>query len=199
MSDAATPPKKKSKLLLIALGTLLLAGGAAGTTWYVMGGSHHEAAAEKKEPPKKPLYTTLETFTVNLQDPRGERFAQVGVTLQFEDPELEMKIKDRLPAIRNEILLLLSSKEMEDLLSVEGKQQLAEQIRERSALALGIPVVQHNYTRVPPAMAAASAASGAAAPAALAAAETPKAEGGTKVAGVENPIRGVLFSQFIVQ
>lgn len=212
MSDAKPAenpsPKKKGKLLVIAATMLLLAGGAAGATWYFMGGTHHEASAEKKEPPpKKPLYTTLETFTVNLQDPRGERFAQVGVTLQFEDADVEVKIKDHLPAIRNEILLLLSAKEIGELLTVEGKQQLAEEIREKSATAMGLKVARAARPVPPgtekpadkPAEATTHEAKADGDDKVEKAEKAEKSEKAPKVAIVTNPIRGVLFSQFIVQ
>jgi hypothetical protein len=53
-----------------------------------------------------------------------------------------MKIKDRLPAVRNEILLLISSKEIDDLLTTEGKQKLAQEIRVRTARSLGVEVAE---------------------------------------------------------
>ena len=203
---APAPAKSGNKLIpMIGLGLLLAAGGAGGA-WFALGGKDkggHEAKVEEKKPARKPLFTTLEPFTVNLQDPRGERFAQIGVTLQFEEPEVEMALKDRLPAVRNAILLLISSKQIDELLSTQGKQLLAQQIRFQAARAMGVAVAE------PVAAAPAAAASAplaaplpsdpsvpaiaAAAPVVVAAAPAPK------VATVENPIREVLFSQFIVQ
>lgn len=149
MSQAANEqetPKKKSaagKLVLCAVLGVVLIGGGAGAAWFALQGRPAQAAsaaAPKKKPPKKQLFTTLETFTVNLQDPRGERFAQIGITLQFEDPDLEATLKDRLPAVRNAILLLISAKQIEELLTLEGKQKLAEEIRVRAARAAGVEV-----------------------------------------------------------
>ena len=204
---APAPAKSGSKLILVLGLGLLLAAGGAGGAWFALGGKDkggHEAKVEEKKPARKPLFTTLEPFTVNLQDPRGERFAQIGVTLQFEEPEVEMALKDRLPAVRNAILLLISSKQIDELLSTQGKQLLAQQIRFQAARAMGVAVAE------PVAAAPAAAASAplaaplpsdpsvapaiaAAAPVVVAAAPAAKA------ATVENPIREVLFSQFIVQ
>ncbi len=176
MSEAvadSSSPKKKSGLKLIVLalvGVLLVAGGAGGA-WFALGRGHNAAGDDEpkhaKKVEKKPLFTTLEPFTVNLQDPRGERFAQVGVTLEFEDPEVESTIKDRLPAVRNDILMLISSKQVEDLLSPQGKRQLADQIRLQAGRAIG--------------------------------AELPDAGAPAGKHAAVNPIREVLFSQFIVQ
>ncbi|MGE4243978.1 flagellar basal body-associated FliL family protein [Ramlibacter sp.] len=173
---AAPAPAKKlsTSKLVIVLAAVAVSGAVGGVSaWFLMGrgAAHAEAKVEEKKP-RKSVFTTLEPFTVNLQDARGERFAQIGVTIEHDDPAIEVQIKDRLPAVRNDILLLISSKQIEQLLSVDGKQQLADQIRERVARAIGAAV---------PA-AAASGASG--------------ASGASANAG---PIRGVLFSQFIVQ
>lgn len=208
MSEAAAEPKKKSgkKMIVIAIVALLAAGGGGGGAWFFLG-HKAEAGEEHAEKPRKkaakPLFTTLEPFTVNLQDPRGERFAQIGVTLQFEDPKVEIELKDRLPAVRNEILLLISSKEIEELLSTQGKQKLAEEIRFRSARAIGFDVAEAG-----PAVKA-GGEDGAKAKAdekdAREAQEAKESDAKGKKARhkepekVENPIQGVLFSQFIVQ
>ncbi len=173
-ATASTPSapagkRRATRLIVLSLAALLLAGGGA-AGWYFLGGDHGgdaRAAKVEKKVSKKPLFTTLEPFTVNLQDPRGERFAQIGVTLQFDNPDVEIEIKDRLPALRNDVLMLISSKRVEDLLSMEGKQQLAQDIRLRAGRALGLDLPEPG----------ASAPRGAA----------------------ENPVRAVLFSQFIVQ
>ena len=156
-------PRRKRTVLLLAALTLCAAGGA-GAWWFLLRAPEGEDAKAAREAARKPLFTTLEPFTVNLQDPRGERFAQIGVTLQIDDPQVELAIKDRLPAVRNEILLLISSKQIDELLTLEGKQELAQQIRVRSARVLGVGTA-----------------------------------GPGKPAAADNPIRQVLFSQFIVQ
>ncbi|GAB3668685.1 flagellar basal body-associated FliL family protein [Ramlibacter alkalitolerans] len=142
-APAAPAPTRKARaprVLALALAGALLCGGSAAAAWFYLGrdpaGEAKSAKAPKKA--KKPLFTTLEPFTANLQDPRGERFAQIGVTLQFDDPEVEVTIKDRLPAVRNDILMLISSKQVEDLLSMDGKQALAQEIRWRAGRALGL-------------------------------------------------------------
>lgn len=206
MSDAKadTPAKKpKGKLILVAVLGLVLAAGGGGGAWYAMsrkasdGDGEEHAAEVKKKHAAKPLFTTLEPFTVNLNDPRGDRFAQVGVTLQFEDPHVEAEIKDRLPAVRNAILLLISSKQIEELLTTEGKQKLAEEIRLRSGRALGLDLPDPE----PDAAAAPAAPAKAAAEAEDDEAPKPKKAKARrkKAPEVENPITQVLFSQFIVQ
>ncbi|MET0311186.1 MAG: flagellar basal body-associated FliL family protein [Burkholderiaceae bacterium] len=202
-AEGAQAPKKSKKLLFIALGVVLLAGGGGGGAWFFMKGkapAHAEgaeasAAAPKKEE-KKPIFVPLEPFTVNLQDARGERYAQIGVTLQVEDPLVENAIKDKLPAVRNGILLLISSKTIDDLLTPEGKQKLALQVGVRSAQAIGTDITDAD---VQPAAAPVAAAVPASAPV-----DIPPGMQLIPVAAKvrkspDNPVKNVLFSQFIVQ
>lgn len=188
---AATAPKKsKKKLVVLAMAGLLVAGGSAGGAWFYA--SAKGLGSEGADPLPKPLpkanFTSLEPFTVNLQDPRGERFAQIGVTLELDDPKSENEIKDRMPAIRNNILMLISSKQIDELLSAEGKALLALEIRDQSGRALGLPPAPPPH-RTPDSPAQDAAAT------AQAAASTPRPGRHMRA----NPIRSVLFSQFIVQ
>ena len=129
-AEKPAEPKKsgKKKLIIMVAAGLLIAGGAGGGGWYFSQRGHgaegKQAHVEEKKPAKKALFTPLDPFTVNLQDGRGERFAQIGVTLQTDDPMVEAEIKERLPAVRNAILLLISSRRAEELLTDEGKGRL---------------------------------------------------------------------------
>jgi flagellar FliL protein len=205
--DPAAPKKKSSKVLVMTLAAVLLAGGGGGAWWWTHRGGESDdeeaaahAAAEKKKH-AKPLFTTLDPFTVNLQDPRGERMAQIGLTLQFTDPHVEADIRDHLPAIRNEVLLLISSKQIDELLTVDGKKLLAAQIRTRAARAMGIELPEDDAVAPEPAKAASKPVAHAEAEDADEEEPKPKPKKKKKKARpvVENPIQQVLFSQFIVQ
>lgn len=178
---AEAPKKSRKKLIIFVMLGLVLASGGAGAAWFMLKKPADGTHVVEKKPPPKPVFAPLDVFTVNLQDARGERFAQVGVTLQLKDVATENELKERLPAVRNEILLLLSSKRIDELLTDEGKRELAQQIRARTAQAMGV------------AAPAAAVVAAAAAPAAASAASA------AKVAQVESPVQDVLFSQFIVQ
>ena len=70
----------------------------------------------------------LENMVVNLADPGGERFAQIGITLDLEDDKTAEKIKTLLPAIRSNVLMLVSQRSSEELLKRDGKEKLADDI-----------------------------------------------------------------------
>jgi flagellar FliL protein len=93
----------------------------------------------KKEDPKHPpVFVALDPFVVNLTDRDTDRYAQIGITLQVEDEKASEEIKAYLPAIRNNILLLLSHKSSEELMAEGGKEKLAQQILREAALPMGI-------------------------------------------------------------
>lgn len=176
-SETPTPKKSSKKLVIIAAAALILiAGGGGGAYFYLQKQQHadepaHETA--KRKSPSKSIYTPLENFTVNLRDEGGDHYAQIGVTLEVEDAAIETDLKARLPALRNNILLLIASKRAEELLTLEGKQQLAKQIGVRAAQTIGIDITDADLE------------------------EGPGAKGAKSK--VVNPIKDVLFSQFLVQ
>ena len=184
VEPAPIPAKpRRKKLLVFIAGGLILVSGAAGAAWVVMQRQHAETSVadpNARKPQKQSIFTPLDSFTVNLQDAGGDHYAQIGVTLELEDAAIESDLKARLPALRNNILLLIASKQTEDLLSLEGKQMLARQIGVRAAQAIGVNISDADLVSAP--------AGGPQAPASQA--KKPK---------VVNPIKDVLFSQFLVQ
>lgn len=161
-AEGAAAPKGKKKLIIIiaaALLVLVLGGGAAA---FFMMKSHADAEAsaeegddgEHAEPAKKakkaevkkeehhgpPTFVPLDPFVVNLADKDVERYAQVGINLQVDDPKVAEEMKGYMPAIRNAVLMILAHKSAEDILSTEGKQKLAEEIRREAARAMGYEI-----------------------------------------------------------
>jgi flagellar FliL protein len=90
-----------------------------------------------KDPSKPPIFVVLETFTVNLQNPTGDQFLQIDVTLQVRDSKFAEMIKAYMPEVRSRVLLLLSGKKASDINNVAGKQQLAREISAETAKAIG--------------------------------------------------------------
>jgi flagellar FliL protein len=74
------------------------------------------------------VFLTLDTFTVNLQADPDEKFLQLDLSLQVASPEAAEAIKVQMPAVRSRLLLLLTSKNAAEISTVEGKQQLSDEI-----------------------------------------------------------------------
>ncbi len=129
-NNTAQPGKKKLFviLLVVMLFILLAAGGAA--VW-LLGGKPQEGQDEEEHVEKveedTPIFERLETFTVNLAD--QESYLQVEVSLKLANPKVQETVKQRMPEVRNVLLRVLSSKTPEELMSSEGKLELAKEIR----------------------------------------------------------------------
>ncbi len=184
---AKAPPKSKKLLLIVGIAVVVLAliGGGG---WFYLSRQHAavEGEGEVEEvvrvaPPKgPPTFLPLDNMIVNLADPGGEKIAQIGVTLELSDLKATEKVRLYLPAIRSDILLLISQRTAEELLQREGKEKLAADIlrgtsRHFVSEVANVPEKAKKETGKPP----------------KASAEKNNSE--------ESPVRGVLFSSFIVQ
>ena len=129
----------KKKLIIMVIAGLLVLGGGAGAGWFFLHGSGDAEAAHADEAPKKKKkkdkehakaeYVPVESFTVNLQPENGDQYLQVQFTLQVEGPEQVALIKDNMAKVRSRVLLLLSGKKASEINTVEGKQQLAAELK----------------------------------------------------------------------
>ncbi len=68
------------------------------------------------------------TYTVNLADEDADRYLQLGLVFEMTDILASSEIKERMPALRSDVLLLLSAKRSRELNTLEGKERLAEEI-----------------------------------------------------------------------
>ncbi|WP_077035940.1 flagellar basal body-associated FliL family protein [Pelomonas sp. KK5] len=186
---------KKLIIILAAVLVLVLAGGAALLLMKKKASAEDEEGADaapaathapaKKKDGKPPVFVPLDPFTVNLTDKEVDRFAQVGVTLQVDDEHVAEEIKKYLPAIRSNVLMVLSHKSSAQLLSPEGKEKLAREIMRESVRPMGVELDDDDDDDE----AAAAASAG----------DPPKKKKKKKRRNVESPVTQVLFSQFIVQ
>ncbi len=128
-------PKSRGKLLIIIIAAVVILAIGGGVAAYLLLSKpaaeenakqgEEDAHAEDEHPP---VYEKLESFTVNLAD--QQYLLQVEeMTLLVEGPEIQEKIKKRLPEVRDALFRLLSSKTAEELFDKEGKDKLADEIR----------------------------------------------------------------------
>lgn len=138
-------PKKKGKLIIIIAAAVLLLGALGGGALYFLMPSEHEdeeemaADAPKKKGDKEvpPVYVALEAFTVNLVPDPAEQYLQVAISLELADAAEGEKIKLHMPKLRNKVMLLLSSKKGPELVSKEGKEGLAQELKQHMNEVLG--------------------------------------------------------------
>ena len=206
-ADAAAPKAGKKKLIIIIAAALVLVLGGGGAAFMLLkkkpaegeedGGDGHakpkaEAKAAHAEPVKQrpqydpkhpPVFVLLDPFTVNLADKESERFAQIGVTLEIADTKTGEELKLYMPAIRNNILMVLSHRTAAQLTTREGKEKLARSIQYAAVRPLGYDIDDEEEDEE-----------------AAAAETTPKKKKKKKKLPPSNlPVSAVHFSNFIVQ
>jgi len=188
-AEGAVPVKagKKKLIILIVAVLLALAAAGAGVAFWLKAKAHAaqetgdaeaaETAPEqargqntpKRDPKVVPVFVPLDNFTVNLADREAERYAQIGISLELANAKAGERIKLFMPAIRNNILMVLAHKRSSDLLEREGKEKLAAEVLRETERALGLE------------------------PAA------PGTAGPRGEDEAERPVRAVHFSNFIIQ
>jgi flagellar FliL protein len=199
-ADAAPAKGGKKKLIIIIAAVLVLVLGGGGAAMMLLkkkpaegeeeaDGGHGKAATSepvkaksKHDPKHPPTFVPLDPFTVNLADKESERYAQIGVTLEIDDAHTADELKIYMPAIRNNILMVLSHKTAAQLLTREGKEKLAKSILYAAVRPLGFEVDEDEEEEEP------------------AADDTPKKKKKKKKAAPPAlPVTAVHFSNFIVQ
>jgi flagellar FliL protein len=70
----------------------------------------------------------LDTFIVNLADQERSRYLRVTMDLELVAPTDTEKLNQRLPQVRDRILMLLPSKRFADIASTEGKTALRDEM-----------------------------------------------------------------------
>lgn len=131
--------KKKKLMLMIGLAVALVAVSIGGTVVALKilapaPAATEEAAAEEteKESTLAPAiyFDMAPNFTINFNVNGRQRYLQAAMTLLLRDPALEELLKLHMPAIRNGLVMLLSSKNFEELQTPEGKETLKEEALE---------------------------------------------------------------------
>jgi flagellar FliL protein len=185
----AKPPAKSKKMLMIIVGAVVVLALVGGGAFFYISKQRAAAAAEdggEDAAPQHaaaahdahaapPAYLPMDNMVVNLADPGGERVAQIGITLVVADAHVGETVKGFLPSIRSGVLMLVSQRTAEELLSAEGKEKLKKDVLREASIPFG------GGDEDP---------------------EAAPAEGKKKkkkAAHVEYPVIDVLFSSFIVQ
>lgn len=142
--------KRKSTLLVVVTAVILVGGGAAGffTRGFLWGkhGSGEEVAADDHAGGKeKEVAAELDSFVVNLADQGARRYLRTTLQLSLRQAQDKEHLKETVPRIRDAVLLLLSGKRTEELLTVEGKTRLRGEIADQINAAMGREAVAAVY------------------------------------------------------
>nr|WP_320050090.1 flagellar basal body-associated FliL family protein [uncultured Desulfuromonas sp.] len=126
----------KSKMMLfVILGVVVLLI-AVGVAAYLLG-SRSAQQAPAGEAAQVEDTTTAEgvgpmvditDFIINILDKNETRYLKAAITLELENEETVAEVNERMPQIRDSILLLIGNKTFAELNDLQGKLQLRAEI-----------------------------------------------------------------------
>ncbi len=131
--DAGTGGSKKL-IIIIAAAVLLIGGGAA--AYFLMGDDSPSTSDEEvvgdeveAEVPKGPaIYVGVpNAITANLPGKRKSRTVQIKMSFLVRSSDAQMAIKQHMPQLKNDVLMLVSQKNADDLRLPEGRQKLQQE------------------------------------------------------------------------
>ena len=129
----------KKLLILIILAVAVLAGGG-GAAWFMLGSGEeethakeekHEKASDGEHHDEPGPIVELDSFVLNLADREELRYLKMSIKLELDRPEEKTDFPAKVPAIRDALLVLLSSKESHLLRTTNGKRRIREEILTR--------------------------------------------------------------------
>ncbi|SDH92068.1 flagellar basal body-associated protein FliL [Pseudomonas panipatensis] len=126
--------KSRMKLIiLLAVAFLVAVGLSVGGTWFFLSRNAkpaESAPAEADAHPgkKEALYEVLApSFVVNFNQGGRQRYLQVSVALMGRDQAQLDALKEQMPLVRNQFVMLFSSQNFDSLVTPVGKEMLRQQ------------------------------------------------------------------------
>jgi len=96
-------------------------------------GNPQQAQAEQQatKPDELGPMVMLEPFIVNLAGGGGNNYLKISIGLELNNPDVEAEITNKMPLIRDTVLMLSSTKTFEDIQSSQGKIMLKDELQMR--------------------------------------------------------------------
>ncbi|MCW8935435.1 MAG: flagellar basal body-associated FliL family protein [Gammaproteobacteria bacterium] len=130
------------KVILLINGLVLLIGIGVGVFMFMSGDEESDGAADMEvledaeavegangqKSKGTPIYVPLHpAFVVNFENQEQVSFLQVDIQIMTYDSSVESALKAHMPAVRNELLLLLGGKQYHEINTREGKRALSQE------------------------------------------------------------------------
>ena len=91
-----------------------------------------------------PIYP-LDQFIVNLVSNNADRYLKCKISFELDSPDLQQELDKKLPAIRDIVINILSSKTVEEIQTAKGKEKLKEEIKRKVNQILTTGEIRHVY------------------------------------------------------
>ncbi|HIJ55055.1 MAG TPA: flagellar basal body protein FliL [Deltaproteobacteria bacterium] len=126
------------KWIIIGVVVLVLAGGGY-VGWTMLNPQPDQTGAEGGKPSDAEAVKEVEVgamfemdpFVVNLDEAGGKRYLKSKIEIEFVGEDVRKELTNRLPQLRDTILLHLSSKTLDEIRSVDGKIELKDALIKR--------------------------------------------------------------------
>jgi len=154
--EAADTPEGgggKKKLIIIIVAVVVLLGGAgAGYYFFFMGSdaekklSPEEEQAQLEQQAKQvgPMIS-LDQFIVNIMDDEESRYLKASITIEADTPETAAELTQRMPQIKDAVLLLIGNKTFSEVNDLQGKIQLRAELINKINSLLPKGKIKHIY------------------------------------------------------
>lgn len=144
MADEKTIPEEKSadgkkKLIIIiaaAFVIILMLGGAA--AFFLLGKkeeAHNKPRAEVPVPevnaPTIGPMVDVNEFIINIVSTEENHFVKASMTFEVSSDATAEEMTQRMPQMRDSIILLISNKDFRELQDIQGKRQLKAELTSR--------------------------------------------------------------------
>ena len=129
--------KSKTKMIIIlAVSVVLLIGVGIGAYLFFSAGDksltpeQEQAQLERRAKEIGPM-VDLESFIVNILDQGEVRYLKAAITLEADTAETAAEINQRMPQIKDAVLLLIGNKTFAELSDLQGRLQLRAELLNR--------------------------------------------------------------------
>jgi flagellar FliL protein len=139
--DTAEQPEaggsKKKLIIIIAAAVVLLIGIGVGV-FLLLGGEEEKKISPEQEQAELEMQAkqvgpmvNIDTFIVNIIDEEESRYLKAAITLELNTPEGAVEVTERMPQIKDAVLLLVGNKTFGELQDLQGKIQLRAELINR--------------------------------------------------------------------
>ena len=130
--------KKKLFIIIGAAVVVLLIVGGFGTWWFLL--RDKPDADDKKDPAQQVVVpvvgqpaaigpmVNIEEFIVNIISGDAAHYVKASLTFELTNELVKAEVEQRMPQMRDAILLLIGNKTYEELQDLQGKKQLKAEL-----------------------------------------------------------------------
>ena len=119
--------KSSSKMLIIVIALTALVAGGGGFFAYTKF-FKEDSSAHAKSSAAEPVIHEMDTFLVNLSDAGGKRYLKLTMKAKLSDKEAQAEVAGKNFEIRDAVIMLLSSKEFQEIAKPEDKATLKQEV-----------------------------------------------------------------------